>query len=219
VRRLQVGEQGQIFGGAKNFCPNFPKLARNNFGPLVVGIISHDDCFRDDLQKKVFMFILHTSGTISVHIFREFVQIFRYFAKVFTDFAQISADFARIFRDFPGFSTNQNFWGCAWTSCTPPPPTPMVVTVQGCETRKMHFNFFIPDNPKLLVFSLHNKNLKLSTPDNSAKTRIEIINKLVIWRCGRVGRDSSQKNNRKHKNMTRKMSDSAKHQQPSKCTH
>ena len=33
----------QNFGGAKNFCPNFPKLARKIFGPLFVRIFSHED--------------------------------------------------------------------------------------------------------------------------------------------------------------------------------
>jgi len=41
-----------------------------------------------------------------------FAQIFREFLKVLGDFARILWDFAQIF-------TNQNFWGCGCTPCTP----------------------------------------------------------------------------------------------------
>ena len=42
----------QIFKGAKDFCPNFPKFAWKNFGPLLARIFSHEDRFSDDLQQK-----------------------------------------------------------------------------------------------------------------------------------------------------------------------
>jgi len=34
-------------------------------------------------------------------------------------FGRIFSDFAQVFRDLPGFLTNQNFWRCACTPCTP----------------------------------------------------------------------------------------------------
>jgi len=73
----------QIFGGAKDFCQNCPKLAKKKFGPLFVRIFSHDDRFWDDLQKKPLCVILHQLCAI-------FARIFRDFAKIFTDFCQIT---------------------------------------------------------------------------------------------------------------------------------
>jgi len=32
---------GKILGGAKDFCPNLPKIARKNFGTLFLQIFSH----------------------------------------------------------------------------------------------------------------------------------------------------------------------------------
>jgi len=62
----------------------------------------------------------------SAPVGRPFAQIFRDFAKIFRDFVRIYRDFAQIFRIvptftwiLPGFLTNQNFWGCACTPCTP----------------------------------------------------------------------------------------------------
>ena len=50
---------GKIWG-AKDFCPNFPKLYRKIFRSLIVRIFSHEDRFWDDLQKKVLHVILGT---------------------------------------------------------------------------------------------------------------------------------------------------------------
>ena len=44
-----------MVGGAKDFCPNFPKLARKIFEPVFVLIFSHADHSLDDIQKEVFM--------------------------------------------------------------------------------------------------------------------------------------------------------------------
>jgi len=108
----------QIFVGAKDFCPNFPKLFRKNFGSLFVRIFSHDDCCWDYLSKsKVFMwFGKRWAPPRWGQFFRKFTQIFRDFAMLFADSALVSTDSARNFRVFPAFPPNQNFWGC---SCTP----------------------------------------------------------------------------------------------------
>jgi len=81
----------RIFGGAKDFCPNSPKLVRK---------LSK----KSDFQKKALHVILGAIllnqtmlGAIFDHIFREFAQIFRDFVKIFRDFARILKDFARIF--------------------------------------------------------------------------------------------------------------------------
>jgi len=74
----------QTFGGAKDFCPNSPKLARKKLQKMTS-------------KEKFFMwfwapFFSHQSilGATFAHIFRDFVKVFR-------DFAQISKDFVRIF--------------------------------------------------------------------------------------------------------------------------
>jgi len=103
-----------MFGGAKDFCLNFPKLARKNF----VRIFSYESRFWDDLWKKAFVrfwapFFSNQStlGAIFPRIFRESTQIFKDFAKAFTDFAQISTDFSQIFRDFSRIFTKSKFLG------------------------------------------------------------------------------------------------------------
>jgi len=53
-----------------------------------------------------------------------FAQIFMEFWKVLRDFARILKDFNRILKDLPGFSPNQNFWGCG---CTPAHRSPKQV--------------------------------------------------------------------------------------------
>jgi len=57
-----------------------------------------------------------TMGAIFARIFREFAEIIRGFTKVFTYFAQISTILSVFWGILPGFSPNQNFWGC---TCTP----------------------------------------------------------------------------------------------------
>jgi len=111
--------------------PEFPTLARKNFGPLLVRIFSHEDLIgrhffkskhvrRHFSNKKTLgaIFQIKRRWAPFLLVFSEFAQIFRDFTKVFTDFFQISLDFARIFRDFVRIFTNQNFWGCTCTPCT-----------------------------------------------------------------------------------------------------
>jgi len=75
-----------MFGGAKNFCPNFPKLAI--FGSLSV----HEDGISDDFQKRSsFDFV--------------WVTFFSNQSTLSTIFAHISMDFAQIIRDFVWIST------------------------------------------------------------------------------------------------------------------
>jgi len=122
-----MGVRAGNFGGAKDFCPNFLKLARKNFGLILVRIFSHEDRFSNE---KNFHVILHTLGTnffkpkhVGRHfcrIFRVFAQIFRGFAKVFTEFAQISADFADFQEFCPDFYHIKTFGGAL---AIPPPYT------------------------------------------------------------------------------------------------
>ena len=114
-------------------CPNFHKLAQNVVIQLLPTVFGYD------LQRTVFTYI---SANVGRHFLRSntvgyhFAQIFREFAQTLSDFVKIFRHLAQIFRDFPeisgilpGFSTNQNFWGCACTSSTPP-PTPLGKTLQ-----------------------------------------------------------------------------------------
>jgi len=52
--RLFIGVGADKFCGvgAKKFCPNFPKLARNVFGPLFVSISSHTQNRRKDPRMR-----------------------------------------------------------------------------------------------------------------------------------------------------------------------
>jgi len=81
----------QIFGVAKNFCPNFRKLARKNFErkwpPTKTSSLSFCVPF---LQNK---------------------QTYSNFADVCTYFSQISSHFARIFVDFARIFTNSKLLG------------------------------------------------------------------------------------------------------------
>jgi len=97
-----------VFGGVKDFCPNFRKLAWKIFSSLIARIFCREERLWDDLQKSGSScdFECHfyknqsTFDAIFACIFRDFAQIFRDFvkvSKVFTDFAQTSADFAWIY--------------------------------------------------------------------------------------------------------------------------
>jgi len=96
----------QSFGYAKDFCPNFPKLPEKfcvtfayKFSPTKI-----IKTFFGVTSKKVFMCFSAKLG--------------RYFFKV----KQRWASFLRWFSGMlPRFPANQNFWGCAYTLCTPPP--------------------------------------------------------------------------------------------------
>jgi len=55
-----------MFGGAKNFCPNSPKLARNKL----------------HLNQSML-------GAIYAHTLRDFVKVFRDFGRILRDFSRI----------------------------------------------------------------------------------------------------------------------------------
>jgi len=82
----------QIFGGAKNFCPNFPKLARKVFVRLCLQIFSHEDhedLFWHDLQKKVFRCF---SANVRRHVLT-LNNVGCHFCPDFQGFAQCQAKF------------------------------------------------------------------------------------------------------------------------------
>ena len=98
----------QIFGGAKDFCPDFLKLARKNFGPLFVRIFSHEDRF---WNKKGFHVIQHTlGGAIFLNqstldaIFAVFSECLPRFSGVLPRFSQSLPRFPRILQIFRNFA-------------------------------------------------------------------------------------------------------------------
>ena len=93
----------RIFGGTKDFCPNFHKLARKaksfqaTFCSTIFSHTDHEDFFWNDLQRHFFK-----SNKVGRHfgrIFRTFAQILWDFVNIFNDFAQIFTDFVPIFGD------------------------------------------------------------------------------------------------------------------------
>jgi len=87
-----------------------------------VRTFSHEDLFRDDLQKR--------SSCDSAHVGCHFLkskQVVRRFLPMFSGSVprfsgilwRLSQILPRSRRIFPGFSPSQNFWGCACTPCTP----------------------------------------------------------------------------------------------------
>jgi len=91
----------QKFEGAKDFCSNFPKLARKMFGPLFVRTFSQAYILLGwPPEKTGIHVILQALGAIffiSNHIWRHFCPDFQVFGKGSKDFVQISTNFARIF--------------------------------------------------------------------------------------------------------------------------
>jgi len=105
----------QIFGGAKDF----PKRARKIFWATFCANI-----FSWRPSWALFSWNQKTLGTS--------------FARDFKEFAQVLIGFAKFSQILPGFSPNQNFWGCAFTPCTPAsytgaalPYQPAVVEAEG----------------------------------------------------------------------------------------
>ena len=85
-----------VGAGKLNFCLNFPKLARKNFGPLLCEYF---------LMKTVLGIISSKKDVGCPFCF--------YFQGDCPDFQGFCEGFHRFFPDFPGFLPNQNFWGCA----------------------------------------------------------------------------------------------------------
>jgi len=92
----------QMFGSAKDFCPNLPKLARKGFWAIFAHKFSPTKImktFFDVICKK-------RSSCVFCKPWVPFFEVKQHWAPFFT----------RIFRDSPRFSANQqNFWGCAFT--------------------------------------------------------------------------------------------------------
>jgi len=109
----------QIFGGAKDFCPNFPKLARKVILWLLpTNVLS---------QRSWSHFFCVTSKKRSSFVFRKrwepFFEVKQHWAPFLFGFLGISHRYFGIFPKFsgivPGLSTNQNYWRCACPPCNP----------------------------------------------------------------------------------------------------
>jgi len=98
-----------MFGGAKDFCPNFPKLVKK----VVVHILP--TVFWCDLQKWSSLVFLQTLGTI-FEVKQCWAPFLPRFAGILPRYLGTLLGFSGI---LPKFSTNQNFWGCACTPFTP----------------------------------------------------------------------------------------------------
>jgi len=87
---------GKFSGGAKDFCPNFLKIAEKflcDFCQQILFYKDREDLFWYDLQEKAFV-------CFSANIGRDFLKsnnVGRLFCTVFGEFAQIFRDFTRIF--------------------------------------------------------------------------------------------------------------------------
>jgi len=122
----------QNFLGAKDFCPNFLKLARKIFGPLFVRTFSQADLLSEWPPKSgpsFHMVVVPKTGPsygctdVGCHFFQikpRCAPFLSRFSGIWQRFSQILPIFPRILPRFseilPGFSPNQNFWGYA---CTP----------------------------------------------------------------------------------------------------
>ena len=123
----------QIFGGAKDFCPNVPNLPENILIQSLCEYFLTKTAFQMTSKKKVFMWFWapffqikkswapcfsnqSTLGAIFARIFREFFKIFRDFAKVFRYFAQMFRAFVLIFRYFSRIFTKSTLLGRACTN-------------------------------------------------------------------------------------------------------
>ena len=86
----------KFFGGAKDFCPNFLKIAEKFLCDFCLQILFYkdrEDFFWYDLQKKAFMCFSASIGPD----FLKSNNVGRLFCPVFGEFAQIFRDFTRIF--------------------------------------------------------------------------------------------------------------------------
>jgi len=109
-----------IFGGAKDLCPNFTKLARKVVVrlPLQISLTKIKTMKLFWVWKKVFVCVLAPSH-VWRHLFQAqcYVRCISRISSVFHKRVETPVpEFSRI---FPGFSTNQNFWRCACTSYIP----------------------------------------------------------------------------------------------------
>jgi len=112
----------QIFGGAKDFCPNFSKLAQKllcNFcRPFLVW----------PFKKWSSLVFLQTLGENFLKLSNVGRHFYPNFQGFFLEIWGFCLDFQGFCPNFRRFSTNQLFWGCTCTPCTPASYT----TVQKC---------------------------------------------------------------------------------------
>jgi len=98
----------QIFGGAKDFCPNFLKLARK------IIFLCMKTAFRMTSKKKRLRVILgaifSNESTLGAISFKSHT-LGAIFARNCREFAKVFTDFARIFRDFNRVSTKSKLLG------------------------------------------------------------------------------------------------------------
>ena len=116
-------QEGSYFWGTKDFCPNFPKLARKNFGPSAVHCMRTE--FRMSSKKTTSSCYFGGHFLKSKHVGRRFCLYFslprfsgilRRFSQILPRLSLILPGFSEI---FPGFLPNQDFWGFACTPFTP----------------------------------------------------------------------------------------------------
>ena len=105
----------QIFGGAKDFCLNFPKLART----VVVRLLP-----KNFLPQRLLRYFLEWTPKNGLNLF--FCKLWAPFFEVKQRWSPFLSGLSGILPRYSGilpkFLTNQNFWECA---CTPP-PTPLL---------------------------------------------------------------------------------------------
>ena len=125
----------EMFWGAKDFCPPFPNLTKKLLCDFCQQIFSHKD-----VTSKKIVFI-YFSTNVGPHFLKStnvapilpgssgvlprYLGSFPWFLRILTRFSEILAKFFGI---FPGFSTNQTFWMCASTPCTPKCYTTVIAT-------------------------------------------------------------------------------------------
>jgi len=90
---------GAVFGVAKDFFPNSPKLTRKKSIKVTPKKKKSSSCYFGSRWASFCSY------------FQGFDQIFRNFVKVFRDFAQISTNFSRILRDFARIFITANLLG------------------------------------------------------------------------------------------------------------
>jgi len=109
--------------------PEFSQTSPKNFGPLFVRIVSHDDRFPDDFQKRSSCDSAHPV-THFCHIKVRWAPFCPYFQGVYPDFQLVCEGFHRFCSNFEQIKT---FGG----PLAPPPPTPLLplhVGLQCCQT-------------------------------------------------------------------------------------
>ena len=107
IRRLKRRcRSREIFGGAKDYCPNFPKLAQKFFVRLLLTNFLPETTSRpvfDVTPKKVLIVFFCKRWA-------PFFEVKQRWGPFLPGFSGILPRFPRILYKF---STNQNFWGCA----------------------------------------------------------------------------------------------------------